>query len=276
MNTGGKKGILVVSFGTSYPETRAVTIEACEKSIAQAFGEYEIRRAFTSHMVIKILAERDGIRVDKPEEALQKMYEEGFSEVIVQPLHIIPGEEFHEKIVKKVSALTGHVEKLCIGLPILSATEDFDAAIEAIMGQLPELREGEAVVLMGHGTRHPANAAYAALQHMLNVKNLPVYVGTVEGYPGLPEVAALLKQEAIQKVVLMPFMLVAGDHAIHDMAGDDDDSWKSRFAALGFEVEVFLRGLGENRLIREMYIKHVRDAITRGGGDGAAGFSHRR
>lgn len=261
MNTGGKKGILVVSFGTSFPETRKATIEACEKVIDAAFPDHEVRRAFTSHIVIDVIKKKEGVTIYKPEEALQQMYKDGFSEVIVQPLHIIPGEEFHEKIVKNVQAFHGAFEVLRIGDPILSTNEDYAMAVEAMHEQMPDLGPDEAVVFMGHGTHHPANAAYAALQYRLAMEGVPAYVGTVEGYPELEEVLTLLKRDNISKVTLMPFMVVAGDHASNDMAGDEPDSWKSILIEEGFDVSVYLHGLGENKAIQDIYVQHVKKAL---------------
>ena len=138
-----KKAILVVSFGTSYADTRQVTIEACEEKIKETFSDYEVRRAFTSSMIIKIMKKRDHIHVDTPEEALQKLHTEGFSEVIVQPLHIIPGSEFHDvvQIVKKYESV---FEKIHVGGPLLTTTEDYMAVVDELKEQLPAFQENEA------------------------------------------------------------------------------------------------------------------------------------
>jgi sirohydrochlorin cobaltochelatase len=264
----GKKGILVVSFGTSFDETRKLTIEACEKQIAAEFTDYEVRRAFTSHMIIKILKER-GLNIDKPEEALEKMYRDGFSEVIVQPLHIIPGEEFHEKILKNVAKYEEAFEKIEVGRPMLTYTDDYYETVDAVKDQLPVLNDGDAVVFMGHGTHHPANACYTMLQRAFDREGLSVYVGTVEGFPTLDDILPALKADAVRKVTLMPFMIVAGDHASNDMAGDEEDSWKTILKKEGFDVEIYLHGLGENKRIQAKYVHHVKDAI-----EGTEGSGH--
>lgn len=263
MKKNEKKGILVVSFGTSYAETRSLNIDACEKRIADSFPDYEIRRAFTSHIIIKKLKERDHLFIDKPEEALFKMKEDGFSEVIVQPLHIIPGEEYHEKIFKNVNRFMNDFEELVVGRPVLFESADYEAVLRGIRKQLPNLRKGDAVLYMGHGTHHSGNAAYRRLQDMIDKTDMPVYIGTVEGSPLLKDIIPRLKKDHIKKITLMPFMLVAGDHAVNDMAGNEDDSWKSILLAKGFEVDVYLHGLGENTIFQDIYVQHVKDAIDR-------------
>lgn len=182
--TTTEKAILVASFGTSYAETRTLTIEACENDIARAFPDYEIRRSFTSLMIIRRLKERDGIAVPTPEEALAELAEDGMKEVILQPLHIIPGEEFHEKIVKKKISFTKRFDRLLLGRPLLYFEKDYLQTVEGINGQLPLLDDGEAVVLMGHGTSDPVNTCYSCLQSFLNDAELPVFLANVEGYPG--------------------------------------------------------------------------------------------
>ena len=264
----GRKAILVASFGTTYQETCRATIEACENKIAESFPGYEVRRAFTSSIVRKILRERDNVIVDDTGEALTKMKQDGFSEVIVQPLHIIPGEEYHDKILKPVGEFAGQFDRLAVGRPILARQEDYKAAVEALKRQLPDLREDQAVILMGHGSDHPANACYAMLQLVLFDTVPNVYIANVEGYPGLDDVIPKLRAAGLKKVILMPFMLVAGDHAINDMAGEEEGSWKNILVREGFEVCLHLHGLGENPACREIYAEHVRDCIERKGEPG--------
>ncbi len=256
-----KKAILVVSFGTSYADTRKVTIEACENKIKETFSKYAIRRAFTSSIIIKIMQTRDNIHIDTPEEALEKLKQEGFAEVIVQPLHVIPGSEFHD-VVKIVKTYEFDFEKIRLGVPLLAVTSDYMAVAHAVKGQLPELKDNEAVVFMGHGTHHPANAAYAALERVFEDNDLHnVFMGTVEGYPELEHVMKRLQANKIEKVTLMPFMLVAGDHAQNDMAGDDESSWKTMLKKDGYVVETYLHGLGENSAIQDIYMQHIKDVI---------------
>lgn len=258
----GKKGLIVASFGTSYAETRAKTIEACEEQIRAEFPEYEVRRAFTSNMIRKILKKRDNIPVDSLEEALEKMKNEGFSEVIVQPLHIIPGFEYNIKILDQAEPFKNHFDKLIIGRPVLSTPDDHARAVEALKPQLPELDEGQAVVLMGHGSQHPANASYSCFQLMLDDELGNVLIGNVEGYPEIDRIIKVLRERKFKEVTLMPYMLVAGDHASNDMAGDEEDSWKSILTKEGFKVNIILKGLGENPAYRDIFISNIKDSLA--------------
>lgn len=257
-----KKAIVVVSFGTSYPETRAKTIDACENRIRETFPDYDVFRAFTSNKIIKKLAVRDGIHIDTPAQALEKLKEAGYTEVVIQSLHLINGDEF-EKISTQAQAYRDHFARLIISKPLLNSFEDYGKAIQAIKAQSPHLAEDEALVLMGHGSEHHAFSAYACLDHML--VHEPIYLGTVEGYPPVERVMEQIKAANVRKIHLMPFMLVAGDHAIHDMASDEEDSWKSQFIRQGFETTAYLQGLGENPLIQEQFIHHIKTAIEKEG-----------
>jgi len=259
----GKKGILVVSFGTSYPETRKVTIKATEEKIAKEYPDYDVRRAFTSQMIINIIEKRDGIVIDNPREALSKMKAEGFSEVIIQPLHIMEGSEYND-LEKTYYDFEGTFEKFELGRSLLSTIDDYKVGVEALKTQLPEMSDGEGVVLMGHGTHHSANATYACFQSVLKTKGVDnVYVGTVEGYPAYEDVVKSLKNDGVDQVTLMPFMVVAGDHAQNDMASDAEDSWKTMLENEGFDVEIYLHGLGENLSFQNMYVEHVQESISR-------------
>lgn len=257
-----KKAILVVSFGTSYKETREKTIEVCEKQIAEAFEGYDFFRAYTSNMIIKKIAQVENISIDNPKEALDKLYALGYEEVIVQSLHIICGEEYN-KLKEEVQGYKEKFKRIELGRPLLTRIEDYKAAVEAIKYQLIDIKEAEAVVLMGHGTAHEAHSAYCAFEYMLEQENLRVYIGTVEGYPELSEVISKLEKNNIKKVYLMPFMLVAGDHAINDMAGEEEDSWKTLLEEAGYEVEIILKGLGENPKIRERFVIHAKECVSK-------------
>lgn len=265
----GKKAILVVSFGTTFPDTRKLTIDSVENKIRAAFPEYEVRRAFTSRIIIKRLAERDGLQIDTEKQALDRLKAEGYTEVIVQPLHIEAGAEYEKvRSIVETYANNKSFSKIALGRPMLyymgqeDKTDDYLAAIKAVETQLPKIGRRDAVVFMGHGGVHPSNAAYAALQMKMEDAGLNnVFVYTVEAYPALEQVVEKLKANKIKKVTLMPFMLVAGDHANNDMAGDEKDSAKSQLIQAGFNVETYVHGLGENAAIQDIYVQHVKDAI---------------
>jgi Cobalamin biosynthesis protein CbiK, Co2+ chelatase len=266
--TTAKKAILVVSFGTTYADTRKLTTEAVEDKIRAAFPDYEVRHAFTSRIIIKRLADRDGLKFDTEKQALDKLKAEGYREVIIQPLHIEAGDEY-EKLMHVVANYEKSFDKLTVGRPLLYYTgqegekpDDYLLAINALQAQLPKLGKNEAVALMGHGGVNPANTAYAALQMKLQDAGLNnVFVFTVEGYPTVENLVKELKTNKIKKVTLMPMMLVAGDHANNDMAGDDKESFKSQLIAAGFKVETYIHGLGENQGIQDIYVQHTKDAI---------------
>jgi len=264
-----KKAILVVSFGTTYGETRKVTLDAVENKIRTTFPDYEVRSAFTSRIIIKKLAQRDGIEVDTEKQALDKLKAEGYTEVFVQPLHMEAGDEYEK--VSRIVELYGQNKvftKIAVGRPVFYYTgqkdrpDDYTIAIKAIQTQLPKLGKYDAVVMMGHGGVHPSNAAYAALQMKIQDAGLKnIFVFTVEGYPTVDQVIERCKAQNINNIFLMPLMVVAGDHATNDMASENKDSFKSQFRQAGFKVEPYLHGLGENPGIQDIYVQHVKDVI---------------
>ena len=256
-----KKAILVVSFGTSHAETREKTIGAIEKNIEAAYPDYEIRRAFTSGMILKVLEKRDNLVIDNVAEAMNRLIGDGFHEVVVQPTHVIPGDEYDD-MVRDVTMFTGRFDRIIIGKPLLYQTEDYRKVVLAVMEQFPELKQREALVLMGHGTEHPVNAAYAAMDYQFKEMGYPnVFIGTVEGYPDTETVLRQVNAFKPDKVFLMPLMVVAGDHAVNDMAGEDEDSWKNVFESAGYPVQCILKGLGEFQAIRSIYLEHAADAM---------------
>lgn len=260
-----KKAILVISFGTSYLDTLNESIEKAENQIRNHFDEYDIYRAFTSHKIIKKLKEKYEIFVDTPEEVLEKLYDNGYEEIIMQPLHIIPGEEYIY-INKIGEAFKEKFKVLKIGRPIFyyqgidELPQDYSLFIEATK----DLYEGnDAVVLMGHGTSHPANSVYGCLQSVFEDEGYEnVFIGTVEGYPNFDTVIKRLKRKNITEVTVAPLMVVAGDHARNDMASDEEESWKSMLEAEGIKVNVHMKGLGENEKFNELYINRIEDLIN--------------
>lgn len=256
-----KKALLVVSFGTSYKETREKTIDIIERDLDQLAEGYDLRRAFTSFMIMKKLKNRDGIHIDNPKEALERLLSEGYEEVIVQPTHILNGEEY-EKMHRLMEPYKNKFKSIKVGLPMLTSSNDYDLTVEAIMSEIGELKEDEALVLMGHGTGHFVDCAYAALDYRFKARGYKnVFVGTVEGFPEVEDMMPFVKESKANKVKLLPFMIVAGDHAINDMASDEEDSWKSIFLNEGFDVEIILKGLGEFKGIRDIFKKHVKELL---------------
>lgn len=261
-----KKAILVVSFGTSYKETREKTIEAVEKAVKEKYGGWEVRRAFTSKMIIKKLKERDGISIDYIDEALQRLADDGFEQIVVMPTHVMNGTEY-DFVANISNGFRDKFKCLRISKPLLTADEDYDAVIEAIeesylkrVFQGPS--DGKAVVFMGHGSEHYANASYCQLQMKLIALGYEhVYVTTVEGFPSFDDTMRFMSGHKYSKVILAPFMLVAGDHAINDMAGDEKDSLKSKFIDAGCEVECLIEGLGEQKAFQDLFLEHLSETI---------------
>lgn len=252
-----KKGILVVSFGTSHLDTMGKTIEVIEKEMEERFQECNVYRAFTSGMIIRKLKRTEGISVDTVPEALSRMASDGIEEVIIQPTHIINGIE-NDRMMEDLMEHMSLFKRIRVGKPLLSSVEDYKKAIHAVMAET-ELDDGEMLVLMGHGTDHHANSAYPTLEYTFHALGYSqVLVGTVESFPELKNVMAKLKIAGEKKVALMPFMLVAGDHAKNDMAGEED-SWKSQLEEEGYEVRVIMKGLGEFRGIRQIFVEHIED-----------------
>lgn len=253
------KAILVVSFGTSHLDTLDKTIGAIERNIEEHFPEYRLYRAFTSGMILKKLKKTKGLEFYNVKEAMERMAADGMDTVIVQPTHIINGIE-NDRMLEDLMAYADRFQKIRVGKPLLSSVDDYKKAIHAVMEEV-ELAEDETLVLMGHGTDHHANSAYPTLEytfHLLGYRQ--VLVGTVEGFPDLNNVLTKLEITGTKKVVLMPFMVVAGDHAKHDMAGEED-SWKSELEGEGYEVRTILKGLGELKGIQNLFVEHIEEVI---------------
>lgn len=261
-----KPVLLAVSFGTSYNESRDITIGAIEEALQAAYPDYEVRRAFTSQIIIDILAERESLEIDNVTEAMERLLSDGVKDVVVLPTHIMSGYEYDD-VVAEVSAYADQFDSLKIGSPLLNTDDDYDAVIAALAEETADCNtDGTAIVLMGHGTEHAANATYATLQQKLTDAGCTNYfVGTVEAEPSLDEVLAAVQQTDANKVVLLPLMIVAGDHATNDMAGNEDDSWKTVFQNAEYEVECVLRGMGEYEGIQQLFVKHAEAAMEQDG-----------
>ena len=252
-----KVGILLVTFGSSQ-QSAQVSFENIDKKVKAAYPDIPVRWAYTSHIIRKKLA-RQGKLLDSPEIGLAKMQDEGFTHVALQSLHTIGGAEYHD-LRRTVGAfkIMGVFEKIILGYPLLATQEDMARAVDAILENVPKERQmNEAVLLMGHGTHHPSNAFYAALMYQVQLKDPNIFIGTVEGYPEVDLIKELMRKKGIRKAYLMPFMSVAGDHAKNDMAGDEDDSWKSVLTKAGFECVPILKGTAEFDNFVQIWVDHL-------------------
>ena len=261
MNAASKKAILIVSFGTSYENTRKRTIDAIERDIADAFPVCPVYRAWTSKMIIAKLKKRDGIIIHTVKEAMEQMLLDGITDVIVQPTHVINGIE-NDQMKADALSFRDRFSSIVFGNPLLTTEEDNQAVVQAVAGEFQDMDQETALVLMGHGTEHYANSVYAALDYRFkDMGHKNIFLGTVEAYPALDSLLRAADSFQPKKIVLAPFMIVAGDHAHNDMAGDSPDSWVFQFENAGFEVCPIIKGLGEYPGIRRMYVEHAQKAI---------------
>lgn len=253
-----KTGILLVAFGSSEASAQ-VAFENIDQKVKQAYPDIPVRWAYTSHIIRKKLA-RQGKLLDSPEVALARMMDENFTHVAVQSLHTIIGAEYDD-VKRTVNGfkMMGGFEKIIMGYPLMATQDDMEKIVDAVFEVIPKQRKkNEAVVFMGHGSHHPANAFYAALMFQLQLKDPNVFVGTVEGYPEVDLILDLLKRKKIKKAYLMPFMSVAGDHAKNDMAGDEDDSWKSILTKQGITCVPLLKGTAEFDAFVDIWVEHIK------------------
>ncbi|WP_034623161.1 sirohydrochlorin cobaltochelatase [Desulfovermiculus halophilus] len=258
-----KRGILLVAFGSSYPQAQA-SFENIEARVKKAFPQVPVRWAYTSRIIRHKLNEK-GKHYDSTAMALAKMMDEGFTHVAVQSLHTIPGAEFHDlrSIVTGFESMSCGFEKILLGYPLLSAPQDLVAVRDAMLNTIPEERKaGEAVIFMGHGTHHPSNAFYQAMAHSFQQEDPNVYVGTVEGSPSLEDILDRIEDKGTDTAYLMPFMSVAGDHVRNDMAGPGADSWKSILADKGIRTEAVLKGTAEYNTIADIWLDHLQDVFS--------------
>ena len=262
MSKNRKKSILVVSFGTSYNDSRERNIDAIEQTIAETFPEYEVRRAFTSQVIIDKLKKRDHIGIDNVKEALEHALEDGVTELIVQPTHLMDGIEYMD-LAETVEEYRNRFKQLDIGDPLLTTEEDFNRVIDAITDATVQYDDGEtAICFMGHGTEAKANQVYTRLQKELQKRNyINYYVATVEASPSITDLIHMVKTKTgggYKKAVLRPLLVVAGDHANNDMAGAEEESWKCLMEEAGYKVKCIVEGLGELADIRQLYAAHVK------------------
>ncbi len=256
----GENELLVVSFGTSYNDNRAA-IGAVESAMETAFPDYAVRRGFTSNIIIEHIQRRDGVVIDDVTEALARAKANGVKNLLVQPTHLMNGYEYGD-LVKELEACAGDFETVKIGAPLLTTDEDFAAVAQAMVDAAAGYDDGKtAVCYMGHGSEAAANGIYARMQqHLTDSGHDNFFVGTVEAEPTAEDLVKLVKAGGYERVVLRPMMIVAGDHANNDMAGDGEDSWKSVFTAAGFQVTCEINGLGELEAIQQLLAAHAGEA----------------
>ncbi len=261
-----KKALVVASFGTTFPDTLKNDIEGIENALKKAFPDRDFYRVFTSNIVKKRIAERDGIVIDDLKTTLDKLAAQGYTDVLVQTTLLTPAEEYNNKILPAIKEYQTNktFQKLVIGKPLLTEDKDFNLVAKALTTQMPKnLNSDQSVVFMGHGSPHMHNVAYDKLQAAFDKLNIPAVIGVVEedDHPNFEDMQATIAKRKIKEVILMPLMVVAGDHANNDMAGDEDDSWKNLLSADGYKVSVVLGGLGRNSEIQKIYVAHAKQAL---------------
>ena len=280
----GENELLVVSFGTSFNDSRAEDIGGIEKALQEAYPDWSVRRAFTAQIIINHVQARDGEKIDNMDQALQRAVDNGVKNLIVQPTHLMHGAEYDE-LSEAVASYSDKFESVTIAEPLLgevgsaddSVNSDKEAVAKAVTAEAVKTtgyesldaakEDGTAFVFMGHGTSHTAKISYSQMQSQMNDLGYDnVFIGTVEGEPEDTACEAVIEkiQEAgYKKVVLRPLMVVAGDHANNDMAGDDDDSWKSQFEASGAfdSIDTQIAGLGQIPVIQDLYVSHTHAAM---------------
>lgn len=258
----GEKELLVASFGTSFNDNRRLTIGAIENAMEKAFPDYSVRRGFTAQIIIDHVERRDGIHIDNMDEALERAINNGVKTLVVQPTHLMNGLEY-EELTGQLAEYADSFEQIAVGEPLLTSDDDFNRVMKAIVEATAEYDDGEtAICFMGHGTEAASNEIYGKMQDLLKANGYDnYYVGTVEAEPSLEDVLTAVQAGDYKKVVLEPLMIVAGDHANNDMAGDEEGSWKTEFENAGYEVTCILRGLGELPEIQQILVEHAQKAI---------------
>nr|MCR4759740.1 sirohydrochlorin cobaltochelatase [Oscillospiraceae bacterium] len=233
-----------------------------EDALDKAFPDYSVRRGFTANIIIDHVNRRDGILIDDVDAALQRAIDNNVKTLVVQPTHLMHGLEYND-LLEQVGAKSDAFDKVVFGEPLLNTDDDFKRVETAITDWTKEYDDGKtAICFMGHGTEAASNSVYQKMQDLLTADGFKNYfVGTVEASPSVDNVLKQVQAGDYERVVLEPLMVVAGDHANNDMAGDEEDSWKSVFEGAGYEVKCLVRGLGENEAIRQIYIDHAKAAI---------------
>lgn len=265
-NLSNKDAIVVMTFGTTFKDTRAKTIDATVNAIQKAHPGVKVVTAYTSHIIIDRVKAKEGIVYPTPEEALDQLKKDGYTRVALCSLDVIPGMEYSYDL-GVYQNYKDQFKKMTLGTSLMywqgqeNQPDDVTETIKALKTQFPKQGPQDALLIMAHGTPQVSNAYYSVIQAKINELGLKnVYVYTVEGWPSLETVMPKLKAAGIKNVTLMPMMMVAGDHANNDMAGSDADSHKSVLEAAGFKVTPYIHGIGENKAIQKLYVKRANDA----------------
>ena len=265
-NLPNKDAMVVMSFGTTYKDTRVKTIDATVDAIKTAHPNTKVITAFTSHIIRDRIQQKEGITYPTPEEALAELKKDGYTRVALASLDVIPGMEYNYDAAV-YNLYKNDFKKMTLGTSLMywmgqeNQTDQVIETLKAVQSQFPKLGKEDGLLIMAHGTPDPSNAYYSVIQdriHTLGMKNVFIY--TVEGTPNLEQVIPQLKLHGIKHVTLMPFMMVAGDHANNDMAGKEPDSHKSILEKEGFKVDTYLHGLGENQNIRNLFVERANES----------------
>ena len=265
-NLPNKDAIVVMSFGTTFKDTRAKTIDATVDAIKAAHPNTKVITAFTSHIIRDRIQQKEGITYPTPEEALAELKKDGYTRVALASLDVIPGMEYNYDAAV-YNLYKDNFKKMTLGTSLMywmgqeNQTDQVIETLKAVQSQFPKLGKEDALLIMAHGTPDPSNAYYSVIQdriHTLGMKNVFIY--TVEGTPNLEQVIPQLKLHGIKHVTLMPFMMVAGDHANNDMAGAEPESHKSILEKEGFKVDTYIHGLGENPNIRNLFVERANES----------------
>ena len=238
-----KKAILVTSFGTSHKDTRKKCLDSIQREVEEKYGSENVERAYTSGIIRQIIEKKEGVHIFDQEEGLKVLKDKGFEEIITMSLHILDGIEY-----SKLDDKFGKISK-----PLLADDEDFKKIVEN--KEFNDLEGDDAIVFMGHGTEIEADYAYQKLQEeYLKAGKNNIFIATVDGKVTIKDVIEKMKGKGFKKILLKPFMIVAGDHAKNDMSSDDEDSWKTILKNEGYEVTSVLKGMGEYEFIRKMFM----------------------
>ncbi|MCF0173326.1 MAG: sirohydrochlorin cobaltochelatase [Bacteroidales bacterium] len=259
VENGGKSAIVIAHFGTTYDDTRALTIDAINAGVKKAFPDCEVMEAYTSRIVISRLAKK-GIEKHTPEQVLMKLAAEGYTHIILQGTFIIHGIE-SDNLIYAAEKFSPFFEEIRVGAPLLSSVEDCLQVVDILSDRHKELAgKGSDVLFVGHGTSNAVNAIYSQMDYMFKASgNRGFHVATVEGYPTIETAASLMKERKTKSVTIIPLMFVAGDHAKNDI----DKEFKEHLESEGFVVGSLLEGLGQVPEIQELYVEHIRAALTR-------------